>query len=63
MTDDYSSFDAVARMIKQAEENGLLVEVVHTFGMSMAHKLDDKGRVPEGAIKESSAGALIDWDC
>jgi len=51
---DVGEWDSVARMIKQAEQCGLLVEVIHSFGEEM--KRGEK-------LEQACWNALYEWDC
>jgi len=63
MSNQGGTYEAIDAMTSMAQENGLLVEVVHSFGMIMAGIESDTGRISDEDVIESAGLALLDWDC
>lgn len=54
MDEDVEEYEAIRNMINRANEEGLIVEVVHYFGMF---------RESGDSVEEAAAAALYEWDC
>jgi len=56
-----AEMNAIANMIKYADEQGLLTEVVYTLANSLLYT--DIHAIKPETIPQQAAGALIEWDC